>query len=84
MFCTAIECLPLPEIENGNIQYAPDNAANYSLGTEASYTCNNGFVLSFPTPASSATRTCIDDNDNDAEGVFDREAPECVRKCTYK
>ncbi len=80
---TVIQCLPLPDIENGTIQYDPDIVPNYDLDTVATYTCNDGFVLEFPTSASSATRTCIDDNDNDAEGVFDREAPVCVRKYLY-
>ncbi len=66
---------------NGNIQYAPDNTSNYDLGTVATYSCIDGFVLDFSTPGSAPTRTCIDDNDNDAEGVFDRQAPECVCKC---
>ncbi len=26
------------------------------------------------------TRTCVDDMDNDAEGVFNRQAPKCARK----
>ena len=38
-------------------------------------------MLDFPTSASSATRTCFDDNDNDAEGEFSGQAPHCV--CKY-
>ncbi len=50
------------------------------LGTVATYTCNAGFVLDISATDASATRTCVDDNDNDAEGIFDLEAPICVRK----
>ena len=28
------------------------------------------------------TRTCVDDGDNDAEGIFDGQAPICV--CKFK
>ncbi len=80
---TAIQCLSLPAIDNGNIQYAPDNAPDYDLGTVATYTCNEGFVLDLSAVDASAIRTCVDDNDNDAEGIFDRQAPICVRKCIH-
>lgn len=29
-------------------------------------------------PGASQIRTCVDDMDNDAEGVFDRQPPTCV------
>ncbi len=29
------------------------------------------------------TRTCFDDLDNDAEGVFSGQAPACISKCFY-
>ncbi len=54
--------------------------ANYSLGTVATYACNAGFFLDISAAGSSATRTCVDDNDNDADGIFDRQAPTCIRK----
>ena len=78
---TAIECEPLPAIANGVITYAPDSISNYSLGTTATYSCNVG--LSLDLSAGSETRTCVDDGDNDAEGVFDGQAPTCARKSTY-
>ena len=67
-------------IANGVITYAPDSVSNYSLGTRATYSCNTGFSLDLS--ASSETRTCVDDGDNDAEGVFNGQAPTCVRKST--
>ena len=60
--------------------YSPDSVSNYSLGTTATYSCNTGFSLDFS--AGSRTRTCVDDGDNDAEGVFNGQAPTCVRKST--
>ena len=77
---TAIECEPLPVIANGAITYEPDSVSNYSLGTTATYSCNTGFSLDLST--GSETRTCVDDGDNDAEGVFNSQAPTCVRKST--
>ena len=75
---TAIECEPLPVIANGVITYAPDSVSNYGLGTTATYSCNAGFSLDLS--AGSETRTCVDDDDNDAEGVFNGQAPTCVCK----
>ena len=75
----AIECLPLPPIANGGITYAPDMIPNYELGTVATYSCDAGFVLDFSL-GGTMMRTCVDDGDNDAEGIFDGQAPTCVRK----
>ena len=75
----AIECPPLSLIDNGMIIYSPDDTANYELGTVATYVCSSGFRLDF-SQGGSETRTCVDDMDNDAEGVFDRLPPRCVRK----
>ncbi len=79
-FFTVTECEPLPVIANGDISYADDVTANYVLTTVATYTCNVGFFLDTSAAGASATRTCVDDNDNDAEGIFDRQAPRCVRE----
>ena len=75
----AIECEPLPVIANGAITYAPESAQNYSLGTIATYSCNVGFSLDLS--GGSETRICVDDGDNDAEGVFNGQAPTCACKC---
>ena len=67
-------------IANGVITYAPDSVPNYSLGTTATYSCNTGFSLDLS--AGCETRTCVDDGDNDAEGVFNGQAPTCVSEST--
>ncbi len=76
---TAVECSPLTTIANGVITYAPDTTSNYDLGTVATYTCDAGFVLDLSL-GGSVTRTCFDDMDNDAEGLFSGQAPACIRK----
>ena len=58
--------------------YAPDSVPNYRLGTTATYSCNAGFSLDLS--AGCEKRTCVDDGDNDAEGVFNFRAPTCVCK----
>ncbi len=75
----AIQCLPLEEIENGVITYVFDDTPNYDLGAVAIYECNDGFFLDIPL-GETGIRTCVDDLDNDAEGVFDGQAPACIRK----
>ena len=45
----------------------------------ATYSCKEGYSLDF-SDGGSETRTCIDDNDNDAFGEFDGSAPTCVGK----
>ena len=76
----AIECPPLPSITNGAISYSTAGSPNYALRTVATYSCNAGFFLN--TTVGSEMRTCIDDGDNDAEGIFDMQEPACVRKST--
>ena len=62
------------------ITYSNDGTPNYALGTVATYICDTGFALNLT--VGSEMRTCIDDNDDDAEGVFDMQEPACVRKPT--
>ena len=45
----------------------------------ATYDCDAGFVLDLSL-GGSVTRTCFDDLDNDAQGVFSGQAPACIRK----
>ena len=63
------------------ISYSNTGTPNYPLTTVATYSCNAGFVLDLS--VGSETRTCIDDGDNDAEGVFDMQEPACVRKSMF-
>ncbi len=79
MSVAAIECPPLPAITNGVITYAADTTSDYDLGTVATYTCNAGYFLDLSF-GGFEMRTCVDDNGLDAIGVFDRQAPRCVRK----
>ncbi len=75
----AIQCLPLEEIENGLITYVFDDTPNFDLNAVAIYACNDGFVLVISL-GETESRTCVDDLDNDAEGVFNGQAPACIRK----
>ncbi len=63
---------------NGMIVYATDMTANFELGTTATYSCNEGYTLDLSIGVE--VRTCIDDGDNDAVGVFSDQKPACVRK----
>ena len=78
---TAIQCEPLDAIANGVITYADDTTPNFDLGTTATYSCNEGYFLDLSVGV--RVRTCVDDNDMDALGVFTDEAPSCVRKSAY-
>ncbi len=75
----AIQCLPLADLDNGIITYVFDETPNFDVGAVAIYACNAGFVLDFSL-GGNEIRTCVDDLDNDAEGVFDGQAPACIRK----
>ena len=79
MSAAAVQCNPLDGMENGVITYATDITPNYDLGTEATYACDAGYFLDLSL-GESMTRTCVDDEDNDAEGVFSGQAPICIRK----
>ena len=79
-FSAAIQCKPLDVIANGNITYSADITSDYDFGTEATYTCNEGFFLDLSVGV--RVRTCVDDDGIDAVGMFTDEAPVCVRKST--
>ena len=53
---------------------------DFDLGTTATYSCDDGYTLDLSIGVE--VRTCIDDGDNDAEGVFSDLEPACVRKYT--
>ncbi len=73
-----IQCVPLPDIPNGMIEYGPDTTANYMLGTTATYICNDGFFLDVS--VGNEVRTCVEDDGLDDLGVFTGSQPTCVRK----
>ncbi len=75
---TAVKCMALPPIPNGIIFYILDNTPDFDLTTMATYSCDEGYFLDLSN--GDRVRTCVDDRDNDANGVFTGQAPECVRK----
>ncbi len=60
------------------IVYATDVTPDFDLSTTATYSCNDGYTLDLSIGAE--VRTCIDDGNNDAVGVFSGQAPACVSK----
>ncbi len=67
-------CNELEAIANGTISYAPDNqGSEYDLGTVATYSCDDGFVLVGP----NETRSCME---VETLGEFSGAAPTCERK----
>ncbi len=50
------QCPELAPIPNGAISYDPDMTADFDVGTVATHTCNDGFILGI----GSETRTCLD------------------------
>ncbi len=76
---TAITCPSLLDIKNGTLSYNRDvNDSNYLFNTSVTYSCNEGFFLNVN--GAEEVRTCQDDEDNDAEGMWSGEAPTCVRE----
>ncbi len=75
---TAIECHILPVFADGMIAYATDVTPDFDLGTTATYSCNDGYTLDIAIGVE--VRICIDDGNNDTEGVFSGREPACVRK----
>ncbi len=75
---TAIECPALPVFANGMIVYTTDVTSDFDLGTTATYSCNEGYTLDLSIGVK--VKTCIDDGNNDAVGVFSDREPACVRK----
>ena len=63
-------CPELPEIMNGFITYAPDDEADYDIGTVATYECNPGFIL-----VGDMTRDCVQVDADTAE--FNGVEPFC-------
>ena len=78
------DCVELPAIPNGMILYAPDMTANYSAGTVATYTCDDGFGLG--PGVGNSMRTCVpveQMSDAASRSEFDGAEPRCEqRKCS--
>lgn len=62
--CVRVDCGPLPNIPNGEVNISPDT----QFGSTAQYSCNSGFVL-----VGKAQRFC------QANGQWSGQAPTCIR-----
>ena len=58
---------------NGFITYAPDNVADYDIGTNATYQCNHGYII-----VGVMTRECVQVSVDIA--AFNGVVPVCQRK----
>ncbi len=65
-------CPALPDITNGAIVYSTDTLAPYDIGTVATYSCNEGYVLT----GGNVERICVDSGDGN-DDRFNGEAPSC-------
>ncbi len=77
------DCVELPAIPNGMISYAPDMMDNYSAGTVATYTCDDGFEL--VPGVGNSMRTCLPVEqmpDAASRSEFDGAEPSCECKCS--
>ena len=72
-----ILCPALDELENGQVTYNVDITTDFALDTVATHTCNEGFSL-----VGRSTRTCMDDDQADTNGVWSGVAPSCQGTAT--
>ena len=74
IFISAITCDPSRTAPtNGNVSCTNTN----QFGSVCTYTCNSGYALS---NNSLTNTTCNDDGDNDADGEWSSNPPECIGK----
>ena len=79
---TAIECSALTAPTNGRVTYSTDMTEPFSIGTVATFTCDDDYTLNGAT----ATLTCADDNQADTLGTWGGSEPTCLGKpihCCY-
>ncbi|XP_064387502.1 uncharacterized protein LOC135335845 isoform X3 [Halichondria panicea] len=79
--CTR-DCVELRAISNGMISYSPDMTADYSAGTVATYTCDDGFEL--VPGVGNSMRTCLpvgQVSGADLRSEFDGAEPRCEPVC---
>ncbi len=67
-------CPPLLPLANGMISYSPDNTPDYTIGTVATYSCNQGYYLT----DGFTTKVCREVVRSPA--MFDGPTPICERK----
>ena len=77
---TAIECSALTAPTNGGVSYSTDMTEPFSIGTIATFICDDDYTLNSAT----ATLTCADDNQADTLGTWGGSEPSCLGKsiCT--
>ena len=73
---TAIECSVLTAPTNGRVSYSTDMTEPFSIGTVATFTCDDDYTLNGAT----ATLTCADDNQADTLGTWGGSEPSCLGK----
>ena len=73
---TAIECSALTAPTNGRVSYSTDMTEPFSIGTVATFTCDDDYTLNGAT----ATLTCADDNQADTLGTWGGTEPSCLGK----
>ena len=71
-----IECSALTAPINGQVSYSTDMTEPFSIGTVATFTCNDDYTLNGAT----ATLTCADDNQADTLGTWGGSEPRCLGK----
>ncbi len=74
----AITCVSLTLIPNGVITYAPDTSSPYDFGTNATYSCNDGFFLE-----GEGVRTCFGDGSN-VNGDWNGSVPQCTGMLSFR
>ena len=71
-YTTEISCSSLEPPTNGEIFYNSEREINFEVGTIATYMCAAGYAL-----IGSDSRTCMDDDHQDAVAVWNGNAPTC-------
>ena len=75
----AIECSALTASTNGRVSYSTDMTEPFSIGTVATFTCDDDYTLNGAT----ATLTCADDNQADTLGTWGGSEPSCLGKSIH-
>ena len=68
-------CPDLPDPDNGQTMFSPDNEAPFVLTTEATYSCDSGYGLM----GGDTVRTC-EENGGSVIGTWSGMAPSCGGK----
>ena len=74
-----IECSALTAPTNGQSSYSTDMTEPFSIGTVATFTCNDDYTLN----SAIATLTCADDNQADTLGTWGGSEPSCLGKSIH-